>query len=89
MDEEQSSSDGSSSDETIDPVKLSRVSMAASQTAIAEGWITARGRGFYAFAHERYRQAAQSLDSCTSEEDREQMSLKVRSPSSPYSQIWS
>lgn len=78
--EESSGSDGSSGEEAVDLARLSRVSMGASQTAIAEGWITAKGRGFYAFTHDRYRQAAQSLLADVTEQEREQMSLKVRMP---------
>jgi hypothetical protein len=76
--EESSGSDASSGDETPDLAQLSRLSMAASQTAISEGWITAQGRGFYRFSHDRYRHAAVSLLADTPETEREGMMLKVR-----------
>ncbi|OBZ79765.1 Peroxide stress-activated histidine kinase mak2 [Grifola frondosa] len=56
----------------------SRVSMRGLQTAIAEGWLVQRARDMCSFAHDRYRQAAQTEAETLSEESVQKMSFRVR-----------
>lgn len=56
----------------------SRGSMRGLQSAIQEGWLIQRGRDMCSFAHDRYRQAAQSEAMSLPDITIQKMSFRVR-----------
>jgi|ERR1700722_1695319 len=78
---EDSSSGSSGSEEELQGTtpSTSRQSMRGLQVATTEGWLIQRARDMCSFAHDRYRQAAQTEADALPQETIAKMSFKVSS----------
>jgi hypothetical protein len=82
---EDSASGSSGSEEELQGTtpSTSRQSMRGLQVSTTEGWLIQRARDMCSFAHDRYRQAAQTEADALPQETIAQMSFKVSSVFTP------